>query len=119
MYSAQILDHFQHPRNVGEVENASATAQIDNPACGDVLRLSVRVQDGAIAEARFRAKGCVPSMACGSKLTEMVIGRPLEQVRKITRKEIADALGGMPAGSDHAPQLAIDALNTVLKQIQS
>ncbi|HEU5451128.1 MAG TPA: iron-sulfur cluster assembly scaffold protein [Terriglobales bacterium] len=117
MYSAQILDHFEHPRHVGDVENATAAAQIDNPACGDVLRLSVRVVGGVITEACFRAKGCVPSMACGSKLTEMVTGRPLADARKLTRKELADALGGMPAGSDHAPQLAIEALQAVLKQV--
>ena len=117
MYSPQILDHFEHPRNVGDVENATAAAQIDNPACGDVLRLSLRVVDGVIAEARFRAKGCVPSMACGSKLTEMLAGRALAEADKLTRRQIADALGGMPAGSDHAPQLAVDALQAVLKQI--
>ena len=117
MYSAQVLDHFQHPRNVGDIENATAAAQIDNPACGDVLRLSVRVEQGRIVEARFRAKGCVPSMACGSKLTEMIAGRTLQEVHRVTRREIAEALGGMPAGSEHAPQLAIDALQAVLKHI--
>lgn len=118
MYSAQVLDHFQHPRNVGDIENATAAAQIDNPACGDVLRLSVRVEQGRIVEARFRAKGCVPSMACGSKLTEMIAGRTLQEAHRVTRREIAEALGGMPAGSEHAPQLAIDALQAVLKHIR-
>ena len=117
MYSAQILDHFEHPRNVGDVAEATAAAQIENPACGDVLRLSIRVRGGIISEAKFRAKGCVPSMACGSKLTEMIVGRELSNVRKLTRKEIAEQLGGMPAGSDHAPQLAMDALAAVLKQV--
>lgn|SRR5512146_463514 len=118
MYSAEILDHFQHPRNVGDVENATASAQIENPACGDVLRVSLRVGEGKIVEARFRAKGCVPAMACGSKLTEMIAGKSLAEARRLTRRELAESLGGMPAGSDHAPQLALDALASVLKQLQ-
>ena len=119
MYSEQVLDHFQHPRNVGDVENASASAQVDNPACGDVLRLSLKVQDGAIVEARFRAKGCVPAMACGSKVTEMIAGQAVEAAGRLTRKDVAAAMGGLPAGSDHAAQLAIDALQAALKQLVS
>src|SRR5437016_9687461 len=75
MYSAQVLDHFEHPRNVGEVEQPDAAVQIENPACGDILKLTMRIVDGRIAEARFLAKGCVPAMACGSLLTEMVQGK--------------------------------------------
>ena len=70
MYSPQLLDHFQNPRNAGEVSNPDASAQLENPACGDVLKLTVRITDGRITEIRFLAKGCVPAMACGSVLTE-------------------------------------------------
>ena len=117
MYSPQVLDHFQHPRNVGDVEGASASAQVDNPACGDVLRLSVKVQDSVIVEARFRAKGCVPAMACGSKVTEMISGLTADKAARLTRREVAQAMGGLPSGSDHAAQLAIDALRKALEQL--
>ncbi|HSY91334.1 MAG TPA: iron-sulfur cluster assembly scaffold protein, partial [Candidatus Binatus sp.] len=75
MYSAQLLDHFQNPRNAGDVSDADAVAEIENPACGDVLRLSLKINSGRVAEIRFKAKGCVPSMACASALTELVAGR--------------------------------------------
>jgi nitrogen fixation NifU-like protein len=71
MYSARLLDHFQNPRNPGEIPGADATAEIENPACGDVLRLTLKIKAGRIAEIRFKAKGCVPSMACASALTEL------------------------------------------------
>lgn len=117
MYSAQVLDHFQHPRNVGDVENADASAQIENPACGDVLRLSVKIRDGVIAEAKFRAKGCVPAMACGSKVTELVAGKRIVEAQGLKRQQLAEALGGLPAGSDHAAQLALDALHAALSNL--
>ena len=83
MYSPQLLDHFQNPRNAGEIVEADATAEIENPACGDVLRLSLKVKSGRIAEIRFKAKGCVPSMACASALTEMVTGQTVLESRTL------------------------------------
>src|SRR2546430_4650124 len=74
MYSPQLLDHFQTPRNAGEITDPDASVQLENPACGDILKLTLRVTDGRIAEIRFLAKGCVPAMACGSLLTELVQG---------------------------------------------
>jgi len=68
MYSAQVLDHFQNPRGVGELPDATVSVEVQNPACGDVMRLSLRVVDGRVVDARFRAKGCVPAIACGSRL---------------------------------------------------
>ena len=119
MYSAQLLDHFQNPRNAGEVLDADATAEIENPVCGDVLRFTLRVEGGRIAEIRFKAKGCVPSMACASALTEIVSGKSLADVRSLTRDTLIAAVGGLPQASTHAAQLALDTLNTALKQIQS
>ena len=118
MYSAQLLDHFEHPRNAGEVANPDATAQVENPACGDTLRLTVRIESGRIAEIRFRAKGCVPAMACGSALTELVQGRTLEEARKLKREEVVQAVGGLPEASTHASHLVIDALKTALKEVK-
>ena len=119
MYSPQLLDHFQNPRNAGEVANPDASVQIENPACGDILKLSVRVADGRLEEIRFRAKGCVPAMACASLLTELVQGRTIEQARKLRREELVQAIGGLPDASSHASHLAIDALQSLLTQIKS
>lgn len=119
MYSAQVLDHFEHPRNAGEVPEADASVQVENPACGDVLRLSARLADGRIADIRFRAKGCVPSMACASLLTEMVKGRTLQQARLLRREQLLEAAGGLPPASTHAGQLALDALAALLQKLSA
>ena len=118
MYSAQLVDHFEHPRNPGEVASADATVQVENPACGDILKLSVKVNDGRIAEIRFLAKGCVPAMACGSVLTELVKDRTIEGARGMRREELVDAIGGLPEASAHASHLAMDALAAVLKKLK-
>ncbi|HET7892273.1 MAG TPA: iron-sulfur cluster assembly scaffold protein [Candidatus Sulfotelmatobacter sp.] len=117
MYSPQLLDHFQNPRNAGDVADADATAEIENPACGDVLRLSLKVESGRIAEIRFKAKGCVPSMACASALTELVSGRSLIESQNLKRETLIAAVGGLPQASTHAAQLALDALSAALRQI--
>jgi nitrogen fixation NifU-like protein len=119
MYSPQLLDHFQNPRNAGTVANPDASVQIENPACGDILQLTARVADRRIAEIRFRAKGCVPAMACASLLTELVKGRTVEEARKLRREELVQAIGGLPEASSHAGHLAMDALQSLLTQIKS
>jgi nitrogen fixation protein NifU and related proteins len=119
MYSAQLLDHFQNPRNAGDVSGADATTEIENPACGDVLRLSVKIVSGRITEIRFKAKGCVPSMACASALTEMVAGMMLQDARLISRNNLIAAVGGLPQSSTHAAQLALDALAAALSQLKT
>ena len=117
MYSAQVLDHFEHPRNTGEVPDADATVQVENPACGDVLRLSAKVAGGRITEIRFRAKGCVPSMACASLLTELVQGRTLAEAHRLQREQLVAAAGNLPPASLHASHLAMDALAALLKKL--
>jgi nitrogen fixation NifU-like protein len=117
MYSPQVLDHFQNPRNTGEVADPDASAQIENPACGDILKLTLKISDGRIAEIRFRAKGCVPAMACASMLTQLVRGKTVEEARGLRREELVDAIGGLPHASAHASHLALDALKEVLRNI--
>ena len=114
MYSAEVLDHFEHPRNVGELENATANAKVENPACGDVMELALRVAAGKIEEVRYRAKGCVPAIACGSALTEMIAGKMIADARKVRRVELVLKLGGLPTASLHASHLAIDVLTKAL-----
>jgi nitrogen fixation protein NifU and related proteins len=117
MYSPQLLDHFEHPRNSGELPDADAQVRVENPACGDILELAIKMDAGRIAGIRFRAKGCVPAMACASAMTELVEGKSTHQASAINKNEIVRAVGGLPAASGHAAQLAIDALRAALKKI--
>ena len=118
MYSAQLLDHFQNPRNAGDIVNADATAEIENPVCGDVLRLTFKVDAGRIIRAQFKAKGCVATIACASALTELVVGKTLEEARQLQRKDVIAAVGGLPQGSTHAAQLVLDALSAGIRSIK-
>jgi nitrogen fixation NifU-like protein len=118
MYSAQLLDHFQNPRNAGEVTDATAVAEIENPACGDVLRLTLKTGAGGIIQARFKAKGCVAAIACGSALTELIVGRTLNGAEKLQREDVINAVGGLPQASTHAAQLALDTLAAALDSIK-
>ncbi|MDE3150059.1 MAG: iron-sulfur cluster assembly scaffold protein [Acidobacteriota bacterium] len=117
MYPPEVLDHFEHPRNAGEVAGADASVQIENPACGDVLKLTLKLSDGRIGEIRFLAKGCVPSMACGSALTELVRGMTVAEARQMKREQLVQAVGGLPPASAHASHLAMDALAAALNQL--
>jgi len=119
MYSAQLLDHFQNPRNAGDISDADARAEIENPVCGDVLRLTMRVKDGRVEEIRFKAKGCVASMACASALTALVTGKTVQDARALDREQVIAAVGSLPQASTHAAQLAIDALAKILDQIEA
>lgn len=118
MYSQQLLDHFQNPRNVGELPDADAALEIENPVCGDVIRLSLKLDAGRISAIQFKAKGCVPAMACGSALTELVLGKTIEEARRLTREDMTEAVGDLPQASSHAAQLALDALHAVLRQAE-
>jgi len=117
MYSAQLLDHFEHPRNVGDLAEADAVVEISNPVCGDVIRLGLKIQADRIDEIRFKAKGCVPALACGSALTELALGKTAVEARKLNRHDLITAVGGLPQASTHAAQLALDALAAALNQI--
>ena len=110
MYSKKVLDHFHKPRNVGEIAQPTVKVEVTNPVCGDVLTLWVVVENGAITEARFKAAGCVPAIACASWLAEWLTGKPLAALPNLTPDQIEAALEGLPAASKHAAVLASDAL---------
>jgi nitrogen fixation protein NifU and related proteins len=114
MYSPELLDHFQNPRNGGELADADTSAQVENPICGDVMKLSVKIAEGRVSEIKFLAKGCVPSMACGSAITELTRGKTIGEAKRIERRQLDDAVGGLPQASGHAADLALDALKAVL-----
>ena len=117
MYSAALLDHFEHPRNAGEIAEPDASVELSNPACGDVLKLTLRVREGKVEEMRFLAKGCVPAMACGSAVTELVKGQTLGAAAELRTEDIVAAVGGLPPASGHASHLAIDALKSALQEL--
>src|SRR5271157_2642127 len=114
MYSPQLLDHFEHPRNAGELPDSDGQVRVENPACGDILELALKMHAGRIAEIRFRAKGCVPAMACASAMTELVKGKSAQEASAISKEDVVRAVGGVPAASGHAAQLAVDALRAAL-----
>jgi nitrogen fixation NifU-like protein len=115
MYSEALLDHFQNPRNVGELPAPAVTAEVMNPACGDIMRLSVLFEAGVLASVGYKTRGCTASIAAGSALTEIIKGRKRNDLQGITAKAIEDALGGLAPESRHAAVLAIDALKAVLR----
>jgi nitrogen fixation NifU-like protein len=116
MYSAKLLDHFQNPRNAGVIERVKARARLENPACGDMLEISVRVDEKRIVDIGFRAKGCVPAMACGSAITVLARGKTLAEAREITREDVIEEVGGLPEASGHASHLAVDTLKEVVRK---
>lgn len=117
MYSKEVLDHFHNPQNVGQIANATATIEMTNPVCGDVMNLWVVVRDGRIVEAKFKTDGCIPAVACGSWLTETMKGKSLAELVGLSAEQIEAALGGLPSASRHASRLAADALHRLIQEI--
>src|ERR1039458_10426065 len=114
MYSATLLDHFHHPRNVGEIAEASVVVEASNPVCGDLLKMWAVIRDGRIQEVKFKAAGCVPSVACGSWLTETILNRSIQELSALTPQAVITGVDGLPRASNHAAVLAIDALKRLL-----
>ena len=117
MFSEMVLEHFQRPRNAGELAGATATVEVSNPVCGDVLRLAVIVEDGVVRDARFLCRGCTASIASASVLTEKMKGRRVGELKEIHAAEIAAELGGLPPASFHAAQLAEDAVMAMSQKL--
>ncbi len=116
-YSDALLEYFNGPRNAGEVEQPTAVAEAVNPACGDVLRLSAKEQDGVLVQARFKAAGCVPALACGSWLAEYLEGKRLAELSPLAPATFEKALGGLPQASHHAAVLAADVMQRLLEAL--
>lgn len=119
MFSEAVLDHFRSPRNAGELPGATAAVEESNPVCGDVLKLSVRVENGRIAEARFLCRGCTTAIACASLLTEKMTACPVSELLSITPEFLSKSLGGLPPATFHGAQLAGDALATLFKKLRA
>jgi nitrogen fixation NifU-like protein len=116
-YSSVFKDHLANPRNVGDLANATAVVEESNPACGDRLRLSLRVKEGMILEAAYLAYGCPPTLVSGSVLTELLSGMTITDAAKLTRAELIESVGGLPSRRHHAAALAIETLRAALDQV--
>jgi nitrogen fixation protein NifU and related proteins len=110
MLSEKILNHFREPHHAGDLADASHVGEVTNPVCGDVLRLTVRLEGGKIIAAGFKAQGCVPSIAAASVMTDVLVGKTLTDARRISAADIAAALDGLPQASTHAAELCCDAI---------
>jgi len=119
MYNDKVMDHFTNPRNVGEIPDADGAGQVGNPVCGDVMRITIRVEDGRIADIKFRTFGCGAAIATSSMVTELVKGMTLDEAMKVSNKAVAEALGGLPTQKMHCSNLAADALHKAIEDYRA
>ena len=115
MYNSKIADHIANPRNVGELEDFSGVGDVVNEVCQDRIRLTIRVEQGVLCQARVKASGCPPTLAAASVMTELIIGRSVSDLQSFGRKDIVGALGKLPAAKMHCAVLAADALRLALE----
>jgi nitrogen fixation NifU-like protein len=115
VYSEKVMEHFEHPRNVGRVENPDGIGKQGNPVCGDVMELTIKVKDDVIEDIKFRTFGCCAAIATSSMVTELVKGKPLDEAEKISKQTVAEALDGLPPVKMHCSNLAADALHDAIR----
>ncbi len=114
-YSEKVMDHFTHPRNVGEIPDASGIGTVGNPVCGDVMKMYLKIEGKTIVDVKFKTFGCGAALATSSMVTEMVKGKTIDDALKVTNKAVAEALGGLPPVKMHCSVLAEEALRSALK----
>jgi len=114
LYSKKVMEHFQHPRNVGEINNPDGVGHVGNPFCGDIMELYVKVKDNKIVDAKFKTFGCGAAIATSSMITEMVKGKTIEEALRISNRTVAEALDGLPPIKMHCSVLAKDALKAAI-----
>jgi len=115
MYTDKVMEHFTKPRNMGEIEDADGVGIVGNPVCGDVMKITIRVEDGRIVDVRFKTLGCPAAIATSSITTEIAKGKTLEEALEIGRKEVADLLGGLPPSKMHCSNLAAHGLHKAIR----
>ena len=115
MYSEQVLDHFQNPRNVGVIEDADGVGKVGNPVCGDIMEMFIKVEDDRLVDVKFRTFGCGAAIATSSITTEMVKGKTIDEALQLTNRKVAEALGGLPPTKMHCSNLAADALHEAIR----
>lgn len=114
LYSTKVMEHFQHPRNVGEIKNPDGIGHVGNPVCGDIMELYIKVNNGIVSDAKFKTFGCGAAIATSSMITEMVKGKTIKEALKISNKAVAEALDGLPSIKMHCSVLAEDALKSAI-----
>ena len=115
MYSPTVLDHFKNPRNVGEITDADGVGEVGNPVCGDMINVYLKVKDDVIEDIKFKTFGCGAAIAVSSMLTELAKGKTLDEAMKLTNKDVAKALEGLPPNKLHCSNLGADALHAAIK----
>lgn len=115
MYSDKVMEHFEHPRNVGVIEDADGVGTVGNPACGDIMKLYLKIENDIVVDAKFKTFGCGAAVATSSMITELIIGKKLEEILKISNKTVAEALGGLPPIKMHCSVLAEDAVKAAVE----
>jgi len=118
-YSPLVMEHFEHPRNAGVLDDPDGEATTSNPVCGDRMRVMIRVNDGRVSDVRWQTRGCPPAIATSSLASELVAGWTLEEVDRLTREQIAEAIGGLPKDKVHCSVLAADALRAAVADYRS
>lgn len=114
LYSEKVMDHFRNPRNVGVIEDANAIGEVGNAKCGDIMKMYLKIEDGIVQDVKFETFGCGSAIASSSMATELIKGQPLEEVRKLTNKAVAEALDGLPNYKMHCSVLAEEAIQAAL-----
>jgi nitrogen fixation protein NifU and related proteins len=114
-YSEKVMDHFNNPRNVGEIEDADGIGKVGNPVCGDVMKLYIKVKDDVITDAKFKTFGCGAAIATSSMVTELVKGKTIDEAMSLSNRAVAEALGGLPPIKMHCSVLAEDALKSAIE----
>ena len=116
LYSETVMDHFRHPRNVGVIENADGVGEVGNAKCGDIMKIYLKIENDTISDVKFETFGCASAIASSSVLTDMVKGMKAEDALKLTNKEIAEALGGLPKEKMHCSVMGQEALEAAIRQ---
>ena len=118
-YTEKVMDHFSNPRNVGEIADANGVGEVGNAKCGDIMKIYLKVEDNVIKDVKFKTFGCGAAIATSSMVTEMVMGKTLDEALKVTNQAVAEALGGLPPVKMHCSNLAADAMHEAIKDYMS
>ncbi|MCL4498704.1 MAG: Fe-S cluster assembly scaffold protein NifU [Chloroflexi bacterium] len=119
MYSEKVMDHFRNPRNVGEIENPDGVGEVGNPVCGDMMKITIRVKEDHLEDVKFQTLGCGAAIATSSMVTEMAIGKTLDEAMTISKQAAADALDGLPPAKMHCSVLAADGLHDAIEDYRA
>ena len=115
MYSEKVMDHFENPRNVGEIKDANGVGKVGNAKCGDIMQIFLKIEDNIIKDVKFKTFGCGAAIATSSMATEMIIGKTVEEALQLTNKAVAEALGGLPPVKMHCSMLAEEAVKAAIE----